>query len=159
MGAMDSSIRDAIRSLLDTERVLTAAVIVDGEPVAALLPYAPDTDYRRAFVQASGLARHTKGLVPGATVSVLVHAAATPDRDPMQLPRLSIGATVALLERTSPAFTAAAERMITRFPMAATTLALGDFNLYALEFGRGRYVEGFARAFNVGPETCRSVHG
>jgi hypothetical protein len=33
------------------------------------------------------------------------------------------------------------------------TLALGDFNLYELTLGRGRYIEGFARAFNVGPHT------
>jgi putative heme iron utilization protein len=33
------------------------------------------------------------------------------------------------------------------------TLNLGDFNLYELEFGRGRYVAGFAHAFNLGPDT------
>jgi hypothetical protein len=33
------------------------------------------------------------------------------------------------------------------------TLGLGDFNLYELTLGRGRYVEGCARAFNVGAHT------
>ena len=37
------------------------------------------------------------------------------------------------------------------------TLGLGDFNLYELTLGRGRYVEGFARAFNVGPDTFSEV--
>jgi hypothetical protein len=37
------------------------------------------------------------------------------------------------------------------------TLGLGDFNLYELTLGRGRYVAGFARAFNVGPETFAEV--
>jgi putative heme iron utilization protein len=34
---------------------------------------------------------------------------------------------------------------------------LRDFNLYELTFGRGRYVEGFARAFNIGPDTFGEV--
>jgi hypothetical protein len=33
------------------------------------------------------------------------------------------------------------------------TLGLGDFNLYELTLGRGRYIEGFARAFNLGAHT------
>ena len=36
---------------------------------------------------------------------------------------------------------------------AATTLALPDFVLVALDLGRGRYVEGFAQAVNVRRET------
>jgi putative heme iron utilization protein len=57
--------------------------------------------------------------------------------------------------RTSAAFDDAAARLAARFPAAATTLALPDFEVFALELGRGRYVEGFARALNVGPETFR----
>jgi putative heme iron utilization protein len=86
-----------------------------------------------------------------------VHASDTPDADPMQLPRLSVQATVAVLDRDSPAYAAAADRFVVRFPAAAVTLQLGDFNLYELRFGRGRYVEGFARAFNVGPDTFGEI--
>ncbi|MBM3773238.1 MAG: hypothetical protein FJW27_18510 [Acidimicrobiia bacterium] len=154
---MDSAVRAAIRSLLDAERVLTAAVLVDKEPVAALLPYALSDDYGTFFVQASGLARHSRGLHADATVSVLVHASLTPEADPMQLPRLTVQTTVTALPRGETAFMAAAQRLIARFPIAATTLILPDFNVYALTLGRGRYVEGFARAFNVGPETFRTL--
>lgn len=154
---MDPAVRAAIRSLLDRERVLTAAVLVDGEPVAALLPYALSDDYGMFLVQASGLSRHSRGLHPDATVSVLVHATPTPEHDPMQLPRLTVQTTVAVLTRGAVPFIMAAQRLIARFPMAETTLALPDFNVYALMLGRGRYVEGFARAFNVGPETFRTL--
>ena len=37
------------------------------------------------------------------------------------------------------------------------TLDLGDFNLYRLELGRGRYVAGFAQAYNVGPDTFEAL--
>lgn len=154
---MDPAVRTAIRSLLDAERVLTAAVLVDREPVAALLPYALSDDYGTLFVQASGLARHSRGLHTDATVSVLVHATLTPEHDPMQLPRLTVQTTATVLPRGEMPFAVAAQRLIARFPMADITLALPDFNVYALALGRGRYVEGFARAFNVGPETFRTL--
>ena len=155
---MDAEVLAAIRTLLDTEQVLTAAVLVDGEPVAALLPYAVGPQRTAVYVQVSGLARHARGLQPGATVSVLIHAPATPDRDAMQLPRLTVQATVELLARGTPAFDTAAERLLARFPAAAMTLSLDDFSVYALRLGRGRYVEGFARAFNVGSETFGALN-
>ena len=154
---MERAVLDAMRDLLQHTRVLSLAVLVDGDPEAALLPYAHRDDYGAVFVQASGLARHTRGLHAGAHVGVLVHASDTPGVDPMQLPRLSVQATVSVLDRESPAYAAAAARFVARFPAAAMTLELGDFNLYELMLGRGRYVEGFARAFNVGPETFREL--
>lgn len=154
---MDSDALTAIRRLITTERVLSAAVLVDGEPLAALLPYAPADDLASLYVQASGLARHSRGLVPSATISILIHAPANGDRDPMQLPRLTVQAVVTRLERGSTHFGTAADRFTSRFPAASTTLSLSDFNLYALALGRGRYVEGFARAFNVGSDIFRTL--
>lgn len=154
---MDPVVRAAIRALLDGERVLTAAVVVDGEPVAALLPYVLSDDYGTVFVHASSLARHSRGLVADAPVSLLVHRAVTAGHDPMQVPRLTVQAIVTVLERRTPAWDEAAARLVARFPAAATTLALEDFQVYALVLGRGRYVEGFARAYNVGAETFRTL--
>ena len=154
---MEREVLEAIRGLLDNTRVLSLAVMVDGDPEAALLPFARSDDYGAVYVQASGLARHARGLAPGAHVGVLVHAGDTPEADPMQLPRLSIQATVAVLDKSSAEFASGAARFSASFPRAAMTLELGDFNLYELTFGRGRYVEGFARAFNVGPDTFREL--
>jgi putative heme iron utilization protein len=148
---------EAIRALLDNTRVLSLAVLVDGDPEAALLPFVRSDDYAAVYVQASGLARHARGLNAGARVGVLVHAGDSADADPMQLPRLSLQATVTVLDKSSADFASAGARFSARFPAAAVTLGLGDFNLYVLTFGRGRYVEGFARAFNVGPDTLREV--
>ncbi|MGE0815667.1 MAG: pyridoxamine 5'-phosphate oxidase family protein [Vicinamibacterales bacterium] len=146
---MDADITRALRRLIDSERVLTLAVLVDGAPVAALLPYAVGPDGAHLFVQASGLARHARGLVDGAAVGVAVHLPATPDRDPLQIPRLTVEATVRHLARGTEAYREAANRLAARFPAAALTLTLPDFEVFALALGRGRYVEGFARAVNV----------
>jgi putative heme iron utilization protein len=70
---------------------------------------------------------------------------------------MTVQATVAVLERDSDAFSAARDLFVARFPGAELTLSLGDFNLYELTLGRGRYVAGFAQAFNIGPDTFREV--
>ena len=154
---MDATVLHALRELLDTERVLTAAVLVDGEPVAALLPYAVSPGYTSLIVQVSGLARHAKGLHDGVHIGLMVHQAVTADLDAMQVPRLSVQAVVHVLERDSQAFDEAAARLVHRFPGASTTVALGDFRVCELVLGRGRFVQGFARAVNVSADTFRQL--
>ena len=154
---MDHDVLVAIRDLMSSTRVLALAVMVDGEPEAALLPFAGRADFGAVYVQASGLARHSRGLTPGARVGILIHAADTPDADPMQLPRLTVQADVRVLEKETDELATAAARFIGRFPGAEVTLNLGDFNLYELTLGRGRYVEGFARAFNVRSHTFAEI--
>lgn len=150
---MADHVHEAVQALLEGERVLTAAVVVEGEPVAALLPYVVSEDGTALVVHVSGLARHARGMFDGATVGVVVHAPATPDRDAMQIPRLAVQATARALARSSPEYESGAARLIARHPAARTTLALPDFAVYALTLGRGRYIEGFAQAVAVGPDT------
>jgi putative heme iron utilization protein len=154
---MDADVLGSIRALLQAHRVLALGVLVDGEPEVGLLPFALRDDFAAVYVQASALARHARGLTPGAHVGLLIHATDQPDADPMQLARLTLQATVDVLDKDTDRFAAARERFVARFPAAAFTLDLGDFELYELTFGRGRYVEGFARAFNLGPETFREL--
>jgi|SRR5262245_6519705 len=150
---MDRSVLESIRTLLQTTRVLSLAYVTDAGAEVALLPFAPGEDYAALYVQASTLARHAQALRPGARVGLLVHAQDSAAADAMQLARLSVEATVSMLGKESAAFDAAAAQFAGRFRAAKLTLGFGDFNLYALTLGSGRFVEGFARAFDVTPET------
>jgi putative heme iron utilization protein len=154
---MDRAALDSVRVLLQTTRVLSLAFVADGSPEAALLPFALREDFGAVYVQASSLARHAAALQPGARVGVLVHANDARDADPMQLPRLSVAATVSVLDKDTQTFRDAAARLIERFPAARMTLAFADFDLYELTLGDGRYVEGFARAFDVSSETFAAI--
>ena len=154
---MDREVLEAIRGMMTSHRVLGLAVIVDGDPEASLLPYALRPDLGAVYVQASGLARHSRGLQPGARAGVLIHENEAADADPLQTRRMTVQATVTVLERDGEAFAAARKIFVARFPGADLTLSLGDFNLYELQFGRGRYVAGFGQAFNLGPETFRDI--
>jgi hypothetical protein len=154
---MERHVLEAIRDMIASHRVLGLAVLVDGDPEASLLPYAVRPDFGAVYIQASGLARHTRGLQPGARVGIMIHDSETPDGDPLQTPRMTVQATVTVLDRDSEAFAAARAIFVARLPGAEMTLNLGDFNLYELQFGRGRYVAGFAQAFNLGPDTFKDL--
>ena len=154
---MDREVLESIRTLLQSTRVLSLAFVIDGPAEAALLPFAPRADYSALYVQASTLARHAHALRSGARLGVLVHAPDTDRADPLQLARLSVGASVVLVDKQSAAFGIAAAQFVARFPAAKLTLGFADFSLYALMLEGGRFVEGFARAFDVTPETFAEI--
>lgn len=156
---MDREQLESIRSLLQSTRVLSLAYVNDGAPEAALLPFAPRDDCRGLYVQASTLARHTRALQPGARVGVLVHAQDRGTANPMQLARLSVAALVTLVDRNNPGYDDAAAQFVARFPAAKMTLEFGDFSLYLLTLGDGRFVEGFAQAFDVTSNTFTEISG
>lgn len=152
---MKSNELQTLRDLLGSTRVLALALFIDGEPHVNLLPYVPSPDYTGALVHASALARHTKGLVSGATFSALIHRPDQPDADPLQVERITLWGTVETIERDTDAYADGQRRYLERFPTSAPTFALGDFNLYRLRFATGRYVGGFAQARTVTADELR----
>jgi len=140
-----------IRTLLDGERVLSLAVLVDGSPFAGLLPFIPLPDYSGVLIHASRLSRHTAGLAAGARAAVLLHEQDGPDKDPLQIKRASFECDVQPLERNSEAWAAGRERYLVRFPDSRITFRLGDFTLYRLDFRQGLLVAGFGRAMDIAP--------
>lgn len=135
--------------LLLGQRVIALGVLVGGAPVVGLLPYAVSDDRRSLYVQASKLARHSRGLTAGAAWSGLVHQPDGAEMDPMRIPRLQLEGTVEPLDGQHPEFEAAARGFVGRFPQASVTLQLGDFGLYRLELHGGRMVLGFGQALNL----------
>ena len=89
----------AIRALLDGERILSLAVLVDGAPFAGLLPFVPTSNYSGVIIHASRLSRHTAGLAAGARAAVLLHEQDGPEKDPLQIKRASFECDVHPLER------------------------------------------------------------
>jgi putative heme iron utilization protein len=146
-----------LKDLLNTRRVLSLSVLLDGEPYIGLLPFAIQPDFSAMLVHASSLARHTKGLSDGAPVGFMVHALDQPDADPLQLPRLSLQGTSRMLDKKTGDYAAARDVYVARFPSSEMVFSLGDFNLYELVPKKGRFVIAFGRAFNVTADTLREL--
>jgi heme iron utilization protein len=138
--------------LLLGQRLLALGVVADAEPIVGLLPYAVAEDARALYVQASTLARHTRGLVAGAPWSGLVHEPDRAETDPLRVPRLQLEGVVDPLTSSRSELPAALRTFLRRFPQAATTLELPDFQLYRLELRGGRMVLGFGQAVNLSPD-------
>lgn len=154
---MKSEDLDVVRGLLCRVRVLSLGVTVDAEPHVGLLPFVVVPDFGSVLVHASRLARHTRGLLPGAPFSALIHGPDEPDADPLQVPRLTVAGTVQPLARDDRGWEDARRLYLDRFPGSAQTFSLGDFGLYRLQLESGRLVAGFARAVTLRPESFREL--
>jgi heme iron utilization protein len=152
---MNPEARAHLKQLLEGQRVLSLAVLIDGRPHIGLLPFAVLPDHSGVLVHVSSLAKHTQGLSPGETVSVLIHQSEEAVGDPLQIPRVTLDADVRELRRGRPEFEEGRARYLARFPQAGVTFGLGDFKLLKLRFLEGRYVEGFARAMDITADDLR----
>jgi putative heme iron utilization protein len=143
--------------LLLGQRLVALGVVADGEPVVGLLPYAVSADCSALIVQSSSLARHSKGLLPGARWSGMIHEPDSPETDPLQVARLQVEGIVDPLRGERPEFQPLARTFLARFPQAARTLPLPDFTLFRLEILTGRLVLGFGRALNLSGDHFRDL--
>ena len=128
--------RDLLRALLTRARVLSLGVLVDGKPVVGVLPFLARGDPGSLLVHASRLARHSKGLFPGADFGAAIQAADDPDGDPLRLPRFTFEGRVEALS-DGPETQAAREAWVERFESAAMTIELGDFTFWRLRIEGG----------------------
>lgn len=149
--------RSVLYDLLTGQRLVALGLVADGEPIVGLLPYAVAPGFDALYVQASRLARHSRGLVAGAAFGAVIHEPDRPGADPLQIPRLTFEGTVDLLSGESAEREAAIRSFVARFPAAATTLALPDFSLYRLEIRGGRLILGFGRALNLSGDHFRDL--
>ena len=146
---MTPEARGQFEQLLTGQRLLALGVVVEGEPVVGLVPYAVAGDFTALYMQASKLAAHARGLETGSRWSGVVHEPDSEAQDPLQVARLVLAGGVIRLGGDSPGFNPAALAFLQRFPAAAMTLQLADFALYRLELESGRLILGFGQAYNL----------
>jgi putative heme iron utilization protein len=145
---------DALRALLRERRVLSLAVMAEGEPIVGLLPFACSRDGRALIVHASKLARHTRGLVADAPFDALIHDLDVAEADPMQIRRVTLRGRVQITEDPESRAT-----FLARFPAAEPITHLGDFSFFRLEIASGRLVTGFGGAVNVTQDSLDALSG
>ncbi len=154
---MNTEARAHLKQLLEGQRVLSLAVVIDGDPVLGLVPFAVLPDHTGVLIHVSSLAKHTQALVAGSKIAVLVHQSEEAVGDPLQVPRVSMEAEANELIRGSSAYEEGKGRYVSRFPDSSVTFELADFRLFELRFMRGRYVEGFARAMDITPQDLKEM--
>ncbi len=93
----------------------------------------------------------------GGPVAVLIHQSEEAVGDPLQVPRVTLHAEARELRHGGLEYETAKSRYLARFPDAAATFELVDFQLFELRFHDGRYVEGFARTVDFATKDLRAM--
>lgn len=146
-----------LRDLLTTRRVLSLALVADGQPVLGMVPFVAEPDLSAVLIHVSRLALHGRALADGASFAVLIHGLDTADVNPGEIPRVRLSGRAAHVPKDSADYPAARAAYLARCPESEVTFGLADFELYRLSFDRGRLVAGFARTVDLRPETLRGA--
>ena len=154
---MDQQSEQTLAHLIRSTRIAALGTLHDGEPNLAMIVYAFANDFSAFYIHVSRLGKHTTDMETDPRVSLLI--AETDDRrpDPQTFARLSIRGTAEILPRTDPGYAHVQKLYLERFPEAEQLFSLGDFNLWKITPKAGRFVAGFARAFNIVPEALKKV--
>jgi heme iron utilization protein len=154
---MDTQSEQKLASLIRNTRVAALGTLHDGEPNLAMVAIAVESDFSAFYIHVSTLGRHTRDMQTNPRVSLLITEADDHRPDPQTLARLSLNGTAEILPRTDPHYSQVKHAYLTRFPEAEQLFSLGDFNLWRISPKGGRFVAGFAQAFNIVPEILIKV--
>jgi len=147
---------ELLRRLLGDRRLLALGVEVGERPYVGQVPYAFWAERGSLLIHVSALARHTKGLREGASVSVLI-SAGEEGGDPFQVPRVTLEVSARRLESPGEGHEEARRVYLDKLPSGGRHFQLGDFSLYELVITGGRFVAGFGRTYNLTAESLSSL--
>jgi hypothetical protein len=140
-----------LKGLLRHQRLLSLAVVVDGMPVAGVVPFLASPDLTALAVHVSALARHARGLGDDAPWSGVIHVPDSAAVDPLQITRVILQGRSRRLEGEE-ILEAVRGKWVERFPSAEMTVDLGDFTFFSLDLAAGRLVAGRGEARNLSRE-------
>lgn len=154
---MDTQSELKLANLIRNTRVAALGTLHDGEPNLAMVAIAVESDFSAFYIHVSTLGKHTRDMQADPRVSLLLTETDDNRPDPQTLARLSLNGTAEMLPRTNPHYPQVRHAYLARFPEAEQLFSLGDFNLWRISPKGGRFVAGFAQAFNVVPEVLVQV--
>jgi putative heme iron utilization protein len=140
----------AYARLVRSQRIAALGTLRDGHPLVSLVPYAETPDLSGFLIHISRLALHTPDILQDARVGLMVSEPDQASRNPQSLPRVSIQGKAEIVPRGSANYEAFADIYLHKFPDAAMTFSLGDFELYLISAHSARFVAGFGQIFNFG---------
>jgi putative heme iron utilization protein len=115
-----------------------------------MVPYSETPDLSAFLIHISRLALHTQDILNDARVGLMIAEPDNSSRNPQSTPRVSIQGHAGLVPRASAHYDAYADSYLHKFPDAAMTFSLGDFELYRIDAQSARFVAGFGQIFNFG---------
>ena len=154
---MDEQTEQTLALLIRSTRTGALATFHDGEPNLAMVAVAFADDFSAFYIHVSRLGKHTRDMEKDARVSLLLTETDDGRADPQTLARFSIHGTADPVTKTDSGSERVKGIYLARFPEAKKLLSLGDFGFWRITPKEGRFVAGFAQAFNIVPETLKKI--
>jgi len=136
-----------VQSLLDTTRVGMLATAGEVFPLASAVPFIALKGWTELLLHISTLAAHTRNLLRDPRLSLLIMETDDPQKNPLALKRLSLLGTASPIDPQTPTYDGLARQFTDRFPDAAITMSLADFQLWRLDIQAAQFIAGFGRAY------------
>lgn len=154
---MDAQSEKLLAQIIRNTRIAALSTLRDEEPLSSMVAFVPLEDFSAFYIHVSRLAQHTVDMKKKKQVSLLITETDDGRADPQTLARVSIRCSAEMLENGAPGYTPIKELYLARFPASEEIFKLDDFNFWRLRPKGGRYVAGFAKAYNVTVETLQEV--
>jgi len=146
--------RALLHELVGGQRQAALATLHAGAPAVSMVAYALD-GAGGLLLHLSALAQHTSDLRASPRAALLICQPDSGTGNPQLLHRVSIDGVIQEIERGTAEYEAAKAAYLARLPDATITFSLGDFALFRVVPAGGRFVAGFARAYDVAADDLR----
>jgi putative heme iron utilization protein len=154
---MDAHSEKLLAQIIRETRIAALSTLRDEEPLSSMVAFVPLPDFSAFYIHVSRLAQHTVDMNKKKQVSLLITETDDGRPDPQTLARVSIRGSAEMLENGAPGYTPIKELYLARFPEAEQVFQLEDFNFWRIRPKGGRFVAGFAKAYNITVETLQKV--
>ncbi|MDL2718805.1 MAG: pyridoxamine 5'-phosphate oxidase family protein [Acidobacteriota bacterium] len=141
----------ALRQLLQGQRIASLGTLHGGEPYVSMIPFALLPSGAGFVAHVSHLASHTKDMLESPRVSLMVVAPITPDKPPQATARATVQGRAEQIADSDPGYAAAREAYLATFPQSVDMFELADFSLFAIRPLSIRLIGGFAQAVTLTP--------
>jgi hypothetical protein len=152
---MQSADRAALAHLIHSQPTAAFGTLRDGGPLVSLILFVPAPDFNSFYIHASRLAHHTQDLLADPRVSLMIAENDPARPDPQTLARISLRGAARRLAPEDPAYNAARQAYLAKYPAAIVNFSLPDFDLYVIEVRSARFVAGFGRIYNLNAQDLR----
>ena len=154
---MDAQSEKVLAQLIRSARIASLATLHDEAPQVSMTAFIHNADFSAFHIFVSRLAQHTVDMQKDNRVSLMICETDDNRADPQTLARVSIRGKAVMVQTGEPGFTLLKQQYLARVPEAEQLFRLEDFNFWRIVPKGGRYVAGFAKAFNITAETLQSV--
>lgn len=154
---MDAQSEKVLAQLIRDTRIASLGTLRDEYPQVSMVAFIHNEDFSAFYIFISRLAQHTVDIQKDNRVSLMICETDDNRTDPQSLARVTIRGKAEIIQNGEPGYSLLKKQYLERFIESEQLFNLTDFNFWRITPRGGRYVAGFAKAFNITAETLQKV--